>query len=240
MPGRAPGRPRGGLAALGGSAACRPPSPPPARDPIREGIPGALIPGIGDHRPGSRCLLRCASRPACFAERPGRLASAGPSHGSGPEQEAAVASHRIPPPLRWHGGACGRRATVTGVAAAAPMPGAPSARPVRRRLKRGANATSGRPGTVRGGVSGAASGRRSRPGAGGAGRAARRAVPCDKTRHRRRPVPKCGEKSEAEPGACERPRPHFTCKAAQRPGLRAPATLRRQKVGKVRSPRAGA
>ena len=80
------------------------------------------------------------------------------------------------------------------------MPGAPSARPVRRRLKRGANATSGRPGTARGGVSGAASGRRGRPVAGGAGRAARRAVPCERARHRRRPVPKCGEKSEAEPG----------------------------------------
>ena len=35
----------------------------------------------------------------------------------------------------------------------------------------------GRPGAARGGVSGAASGRRSRPGAGGAGRAHRRAVP---------------------------------------------------------------
>ena len=80
------------------------------------------------------------------------------------------------------------------------MPGAPSARPVRRRLKRGAIATSGRPGTARGGVSGAASGRRSRPGAGGAGRAPRRASPCERARHRRRPVPKCGEKSEAEPG----------------------------------------
>ena len=34
-----------------------------------------------------------------------------------------------------------------------------------------------------------------------------------------------------EPGACERS--HFTCATAQRPGLRASATARRQKVGKV-------
>ena len=119
---------------------------------------------------------------------------------NGPEVWPPWSRAESRPLLRQHGGARGRRATATGAAAAAPMPGTPSARLVRRRLKRGANATSGRPGTVRGGVSGAASGRRGRPVAGGAGRAARRALPCGMARHRRRPVPKCGEKSEAEPG----------------------------------------
>ena len=58
----------------------------------------------------------------------------------------------------------------------------------------------GRHGAARGGVSGAASGRRSRPVAGGAGRAARRAVLCAESRHRRRPVPECGGNSEAGRG----------------------------------------
>ena len=140
-----------------------------------------------------------------------------------------MASRRIPPPpaVAWRGartacdgdGGCGGRADAgralreVGPEAAqarsdrdertprnGPRGRAPSARPIRRRLKRGANAPSGRPGAARGGVSGAASGRRGRPVAGGAGRATRRAVPCERARHRRRPVPKCGEKSEAEPG----------------------------------------
>ena len=45
------GRPRGGLAALVGAAACRPPAPPPARDPIRAGIPsGSRIHGAVEAR----------------------------------------------------------------------------------------------------------------------------------------------------------------------------------------------
>ena len=54
-----------------------------------------------------------------------------------------------------------------------------------------------RPGAARAGVSGAPSGRSGRPKAGGAGRATRRALPCEAIRHRRRPVPECVEKSEA-------------------------------------------
>ena len=54
--------------------------------------------------------------------------------------------------------------------------------------------------------------------------------------------PRAAPQSETaswEPEACERSRPHFTCEAAQRPGLRAPATLRRQKVGKVQAASSG-
>ena len=75
MPGRAPGRPRGGLAALVGSAGQLPPSPPPARDPIRDGIPGALSPRHS--RPRARgsmlALLRIAPRLSCAASRTARL-----------------------------------------------------------------------------------------------------------------------------------------------------------------------
>ena len=123
------------------------------------------------------------------------------SAGAGGGGLVAVDSRRIPPPpaVAWLGareardgdGGCGGRADA-GRALREAGPGAAEA----TSGQRGA----GRPGTPRGGVSGAASGRRGRPVAGEAGRAARRAVPCEQARHRRRPVPKCGEKSEAEPG----------------------------------------
>ena len=75
MPGRAPGRPRGGLAALVGSAGQLPPSPPPARDPIPAGIPGALCPRHS--RPQARgsmlASLRIAPRLSCAAARTARL-----------------------------------------------------------------------------------------------------------------------------------------------------------------------
>ena len=99
MPGRAPGRPRGGLAALVGSAACRPPSPPPARDPIRDGIPGALSPRHS--RPQARGSMLASLRIA-----PPLVLRSG-SDGSPPRAEAWRRALRSASPCGRRAGRCG-------------------------------------------------------------------------------------------------------------------------------------
>ena len=49
----------------------------PLAIPSARASPARCAPGIRGPRPGVRCLLRCASHPACLPERPGRLGSAG-------------------------------------------------------------------------------------------------------------------------------------------------------------------
>ena len=98
MPGRAPGRPRGGLAALVGSAGQLPPSPPPARDPIPAGIPGALCPRHSRPQAKGQSSLRSLC--------PGLFFPSG-RRGSSPRAEASRRPLRAALPCGRRGGRCG-------------------------------------------------------------------------------------------------------------------------------------